>query len=51
MLCPKCKIELRCEVKEGAAALICRNPRCEQYDRIVKKLENEQTEETESDGN
>ncbi|MBQ3199751.1 MAG: hypothetical protein IJB67_05250 [Firmicutes bacterium] len=50
MLCPRCKIELRCEEKEGAAALICRNPRCEQYDRIVVKLEDEQTEEAENDG-
>ena len=39
-VCPKCKIELRAKERtpDGRTVLVCRNPRCENYQRVVKEL-------------
>ena len=39
-MCPKCKIELgvKGRTEDGRVLLVCRNPKCEDHQRIVKEL-------------
>lgn len=41
MVCTKCGIELKVRERtgDGRVILVCRNPKCEDYQRVVKELD------------
>lgn len=40
MVCPRCKLELRVKerTEDGRVILVCRNPKCEKFGKIIKEL-------------
>ena len=38
MVCPHCHIDTRAVTQDGKLVLICRNPQCPQYKKVVKEV-------------
>lgn len=38
MVCPVCKIDTKAEQREGKLVLICKNPQCRNYKKVVKEV-------------
>ena len=38
MVCPVCKIDTKTYTVDGTLVLICKNPQCSNYKKIVKEV-------------
>lgn len=38
MLCPKCNIDTRTDMRDGRTVLVCRNPQCPFFDKTVSEV-------------